>query len=1227
MNALTRGDRDANLDTIRDELRAQAERAAQALKGERNRKLSSRHEWRWGKKGSFCLALSGAKRGLCFDHDANEGGDLLWWIGREIGGGFPETVAWARDLLDMPEPTSRPDTEAERARRETRRKALAEKRDKERAEREAAQAADEARRTAYAKNFAAEAVPADGTPADIYLTKWRRILRPAGGWPDAVRYHRGQHALLVVATDDAGEVRAVQLVHLAADAKKLPKEEAQARGYPNTKLTYGVMEGAAVRLPATANTDRAPLDLLVAEGPETGLSVWAATGAQTWIALGTTSKVTPPPGSVAVICADDDERQRKGRDKLRDTRGAWRKAGVQVHVAWPWAVRRFDKSDFNDVLREEGAVAVQARVAAALPQEDGPDTRLDVEVGREELRKAVAAFFTAARGFDADDPDGPPPVVHAIRADVGLGKSAETREAILRMVLDLRARGNRRKVAILIPTHKLGDEQAAALERMPEFAFAGLKVRVWRGRKAPDPEHEDYSNDAIPKPQKTAMCLDLDAVADVERLGLPVEEHACRSKKGTCPFHDICGHQRQKQEDADVWIGPHEMLFNQKPQALGDLAAVVVDEAAWQDGLEGVGGPPNDLALAAIDPDMAVPNDGSGAKTARLRELVQRLLAGLDAHGDGELRAGPLLEAGLDEETAREGIDLAYKCVIDPGIVPGMPAETRRELARTATGNRTAKRLASVFSKIKALLTDHPLNASGWLELRHKDTEDGRIRVLRIRGRRPVRKGWRVPTLIIDALLDERLVKPFWPRVQVTARISVTTPHTRFLQVMDKGFAQSALVPDERQSEEENERRLRQSRRARAVVFREARRTNGRVLVVAQKEVREYWESLGALPGNVELAHFNAIAGMDIWGPQRDADGNLTDPGVALVVLVGRILPPAAAVENMARALTGLGLGSLAGGYLRATARHRLADGRTIAAETDWHPHPIAEAIRQQCCEGELIQGAGRGRPANRMAANPLDVLVMTDRVLPFPVDEAVSWDEMAPDWCDDMMATGGVALENAADAAKAYGGSRFAVWRASDRREDRFDHARWLRSSYRENPLGEPQPPRNRVTFSYQLRGSGQKPQLGVVDLALVPDPKAWLAERLGPVRWCHVDEPEPEPEPPAASENRSTAEAPAEEPPPPAPEPTTATLMEALAAEGLAPLAAAGPPPALMRLVRARAGGRPVVADVAVFDTPTPREEEAAHKEEERMRRISGYDWFVTDFLALGPATTSRR
>ena len=396
------------------------------------------------------------------------------------------------------------------------------------------------------------------------------------------------------------------------------------------------MEGAVVRLlPGTDAT------LLVAEGPETALSVWAATGMATWATCGPTNRIAPPAGATAILCADDDPRGPRQSDKVRKTRRAWREAGVAFHFAKPWAVRRFNKSDFNDALREEGTAAVLASVMAALPHDAGPDTRLDVEDGRKELKQAIEGFAEVVLAHDPEAPDAP---VIAIAADVGLGKSAASRWAIVRIMLDLRARGDLRKIFIAIPTHKLGDEQAEAFEKMKEFVLAGLTVKVRRGRRAPDPEHEDYRNNAIPKAEKTAMCRDLDAVAEVEKIGY---EHVCRSKKGECVFAGICGHRRQKEADADVWIGAHEMLYGEKPATMGKLAAVIVDEAAWQDGLEGVNGPPNDLALAAIDPNMEVPGDEDGTKTTRWRELLRRLLDGLAAHKDRELSAGPLLEAGL----------------------------------------------------------------------------------------------------------------------------------------------------------------------------------------------------------------------------------------------------------------------------------------------------------------------------------------------------------------------------------------------------------------------------------------------------------------------------------------------------------------------------------------------------------------------------------------------------
>ncbi len=196
-----------------------------------------------------------------------------------------------------------------------------------------------------------------------------------------------------------------------------------------------------------------------------------------------------------------------------------------------------------------------------------------------------------------------------------------------------------------------------------------------------------------------------------------------------------------------------------------------------------------------------------------------------------------------------------------------MSAGERRAVVNAAAGNRAAMRCARFFRALEALLENGGPEASGWASLAQADTDAGRVRVLLLRGRRRVAKGWTVPTLILDALLDLLLVRPYWPTVRVTAALDARAPHMRVRQLTGRDFAKTALVPDEYADAAENERRLGNSERLRAAVLREARATGGRVLVVAQKAVEDYWRQLGHLPGNLELAHHNAVAGRDEWGP------------------------------------------------------------------------------------------------------------------------------------------------------------------------------------------------------------------------------------------------------------------------------------------------------------------------------------------------------------------------
>jgi len=132
-------------------------------------------------------------------------------------------------------------------------------------------------------------------------------------------------------------------------------------------VTRGALAGVAVRLPGPADGP-----LLLAEGPETGLSVWRATGHETWIALGSMSRLVVPQRRIVIVCADDDLLHHPDPRKAAATRAlakavrGWRESGVWLGVATPTAHRRQDKSDFNDLLQTSGIVAVRARLSAVL---------------------------------------------------------------------------------------------------------------------------------------------------------------------------------------------------------------------------------------------------------------------------------------------------------------------------------------------------------------------------------------------------------------------------------------------------------------------------------------------------------------------------------------------------------------------------------------------------------------------------------------------------------------------------------------------------------------------------------------------------------------------------------------------------------------------------------------------------------------------------------------------
>ncbi len=149
-------------------------------------------------------------------------------------------------------------------------------------------------------------------------------------------------------------------------------------------------------------SDDLGVPLCLAEGPETGLSVWAATGHETWVALGAMGNHEPLANRLVLACRDDDPLQSPADKALTRALARWQQTCADVRVATPWAERRGDRSDFNDVLQSGGEDAVRARIDYALAPEPAPGlrTRLPVAEARAVLNDAVAGFFAAAETYD-----------------------------------------------------------------------------------------------------------------------------------------------------------------------------------------------------------------------------------------------------------------------------------------------------------------------------------------------------------------------------------------------------------------------------------------------------------------------------------------------------------------------------------------------------------------------------------------------------------------------------------------------------------------------------------------------------------------------------------------------------------------------------------------------------------------------------------------------------------
>lgn len=300
---------------------------AQHLLGEPNPALSTHDQLRYGNKGSVAVDIAGNKAGKWYDHESGVGGDGLELVCHVMNLRNGAACDWARNWLGLSESkpikiTTPPSSEKPKD---------------EKAEK--------------VVDILKGCGPIEGTPAERYLKRRAITAEP----PACIQYrpyaYCGYGALIAQAIDDQGNILASQQIYLTDAGEKAPVSVVKR----TNKAVDKWAEKSAVRFPGKQ-------PLILAEGVETALSLWQATGQETWACLGISNIGSAPvPDDASVIIArDGDLPGSKADGQIKRAIAKLQKRSLTIKIATPP-----EGKDFNDLLQWGGEEAVRALIEKA----------------------------------------------------------------------------------------------------------------------------------------------------------------------------------------------------------------------------------------------------------------------------------------------------------------------------------------------------------------------------------------------------------------------------------------------------------------------------------------------------------------------------------------------------------------------------------------------------------------------------------------------------------------------------------------------------------------------------------------------------------------------------------------------------------------------------------------------------------------------------------------------
>lgn len=1126
---------------LREDLRDRSEELFRAYWGEPSRPGAS--DWRAKEDTARHMEMRGADRGAWADHKSGaKGGPLEFFAIYAMGwDGVPSDIDGRRTLraevarwlgIDVSAPVS----EAELSRRNAERAQKEAQRAAEAAEHEEA---EKLQRAAVVRAVRAAAQPIEGTAAEIYLRSRGIDLWPADQVsyvpPGALHYQKGilsgEHSALVIwGRNDAGEIVAGQRVLIDSEGRRVLARDEEGNikldedGKPQkaAKPSFAAIGGAPARLPALNSST----DLIVAEGPETALSIWMVTGCETWAVFGAGQfKDAPLPFNRRVILAPDQDAPDSSAARAFE-------AAVEKHSATHpdlWITRAPEpvgsKKDLNDTLMRAGAEAVLAAIAAAVRVDSAPVRTaqpqqirgragqftgqgavecpppvaplfISPDDGSRVIEREARRWFDAAAKWDAER-EGEPPR-HAVAASAGTGKSTTARAVLASLDLSVLS-GD---VIWHSPTINLAAEGAG------HAASLGSSGHVTLGRSAINP--------ATGEP----MCARHETAEEVAKAGLAVFPTLCKREMPKvrdemtgemievepvlCPHFATCAHRRQWDElkpGPTLRFEAHSYITLSGDGSGRKVAARVIDETF-------LGHLTRQADLSRED--MVAPRRPRSTGTQQQRTEAALIAADLPRAASEVWDA---VVAGLSPvliDYSAEELE-AFADVEDPApVLTSDPSKPDAEILAELRTHKAYDPKAGARAALWRVLADckrRGLEATERVRLVRNEPIKGSAEK-----RDVIRVLWRalppddVPLLILDADMTRPILEALYPNAEL-ANIALR-PNAFVVQVTDRTFSKSKLMRPEVRRE------------AIGLVRVEAYRDRlsggrGTLAVATRKVVRWIFEDAGHDFTGKTDAEISQIMRSTVlhgarwlwFGPASLGLNEFEDFGT--VVIIGREEMSHRDIEDIARALygdTGEPLGLIEdaenANYPEVLIPYLMRDGSGWGVMARAHPDRRVRGLQEQYRERATLQAIERLRLARAMERKRV-VIACKVPIPGLPVDELVRWEDIAPSRLTTAMA----------EAAERGGTLRLSKAGLAADAPQTFKDAQaahdWLRQGGKEqieaikggttgnNDPITGYPPFNPIAF--ELRLQGQRGQMTPALAVLPGDIRAMVEAQIG--------------------------------------------------------------------------------------------------------------------------------